>query len=63
MARAAAIDTPVVAFAPRRLLLGVPSRRTSASSSADSESTSHPTNASRISPSTFMTARCTPAPP
>src|ERR671915_2151841 len=61
-ARAAASETPRIAFAPRRDLSGVPSSSISARSSPAWSSTSAPCTASAISPLTFATAFVTPLP-
>ena len=60
---AAASETASVAFAPRRDLLGVPSRSIRRRSSAVWSSAAMPRNALAISPSTLATARCTSRPP
>src|SRR4051812_12553618 len=52
-----------MALAPRRALLGVPSRSISALSSPDWSSTSKPATALAISPLTLATACVTPLPP
>ena len=61
-ALAAASEQPRIAFAPRRLFVGVPSSSTSAWSRERWSAGSTPTSASAISPSTFETARRTPFP-
>src|SRR5215211_2513794 len=62
-ARAAASDTPRIAFAPRRALFGVPSSSSIARSRPCWSSASSPVTAAAISPFTFSTARRTPLPP
>src|SRR5260370_840399 len=62
-ARAAARETPRIAFAPRRDLSRVWSSSISAASSAAWSEMSMPITFSAISFSTFQTAFCTPLPP
>ena len=65
-ARAAASETPRIAFAPSLDLVGVPSSAISAWSSAacsDSDPSGRPTAARASSPLAFATARKTPLPP
>src|SRR5918998_365123 len=61
-ARAAASDTPRIAFAPRRPLFGVPSSSIMARSRPCWSSASIPATAAAISPFTLSTARPTPLP-
>ncbi len=58
-----AIDTPTIAFAPSRVLLGVPSRSMSAASTSARSANVCPRSRSAISPLTFSTACTTPCPP
>src|SRR5665647_900687 len=62
-ARARAIETPTVALAPRRALVGVPSAATIASSTEASDAHCRPRSRSAISPLTLPTAVSTPPPP
>ena len=62
-ARATAMDTPTIALAPRRALLGVPSRAIIAWSSSASDDHFLDRASSRSSPLTFATAVSTPFPP
>ncbi len=59
-ARAAAIDTPTTALAPRRDLFSVPSSSITAASSAARLSKVRPRSVSAISPFTLATAPSTP---
>ena len=61
-ARAAAMDTPTTALAPRRDLSAVPSSSSSAASRSDKVSKDRPDKASRISPLTAAAASRTPCP-
>src|SRR6202158_601662 len=61
-ARAAAIETARIAFAPSRPLLGVPSNSMSLASSVRWSAASTPARASAISPLTLATACRTPLP-
>ena len=63
LALRAASETPRIALAPRRDLLGVPSSSFSLRSSPAWSSASSPRTASAISPLTFATACVTPLPP
>ena len=62
MARAAAIETPTVALAPRRLLVSVPSSSITARSSSSRLFQARPARRPLISPLTLPTALVTPAP-
>ena len=59
-ARAAAIDTPTTALAPRRDFVSVPSSSMRAASSAARSAKVRPTSAWAISPVTLVTALSTP---
>ena len=62
VAAQAASDTPSIAFAPRRVLFGVPSSSMRILSIYGWSSALRPLSASAISPLTFSTAFCTPLP-
>jgi len=62
-ARAAAIETPRIAFAPRRLLFGVPSSATSARSRSAWATSGWPASVGAISSVTARAAPSTPLPP
>jgi hypothetical protein len=62
-ARATAIDTARIEFAPSLRLLGVPSRSMSVRSTSSCSRASNPRIASLMGPPTFSTALSTPLPP